>query len=139
MHTLPSVADVMDLSLPPPREEIRIGDLYPSLIYFDNELPPAQEAALTGGAAPPKPATIAMASAPPLRNVATLPSFFLPPPYGILDTVFDLPAMSGACHQLTAEVASLPNMVETQKEQELLLRALQHFKEELIDLTPSPQ
>ena len=43
------MADVMDFSLPPPREEIRMADLYPSLINFDDELPPAEEVALTRG------------------------------------------------------------------------------------------
>jgi hypothetical protein len=63
----------MDLSLPPLMEEIRMADLYPSLINFGNELLPAEEEALIGEVAPPKPATIALA--PLLRNVATLPSF----------------------------------------------------------------
>ena len=49
LSILPSVADVMDFSLPPPREEIRMADLYPSLINFDDELPPAEEVALTRG------------------------------------------------------------------------------------------
>jgi hypothetical protein len=70
-----------------------------------------------------------MASDPPLRNVATLLLFFPPPPYGILDAVFDLPAMSSACCQFTAEVESLCNMVETRKEQVQLLRALQQLED----------
>ena len=69
-----SVADVMEFSFPTPRYEIRIADIYPSLINFGNELLPAEEEALIGEVAPPKPATIALA--PLLRNVATLPSFF---------------------------------------------------------------
>ena len=71
----PSVIDVLDLSLPPFREEIRMADLYPSLINVDKELLPTEEAALTGEAAPPKPAPITLILAPPLRNVVTFPSF----------------------------------------------------------------
>ena len=90
MPTLPSVTDAIDLSLHPFREEIRMADLYPSLINFNDELPPNEEAALTKEAACcalghvlPKWASVALALAPPLRNVATLPSFFSPLPYGI--------------------------------------------------------
>ena len=49
LPTLPSVTDAIDLSLHPFREEIRMADLYPSLINFDDELPPAEEVALTRG------------------------------------------------------------------------------------------
>ena len=82
------MADVMDLSLPPPREEIRMTDLYPSLINFDNELLSAEEVALTGETSPPKLVTVSLVLAPLLRNVAILLSFFLPLPYGILDGAF---------------------------------------------------
>lgn len=41
-------ADVMDLFLSPLREETRMAGHYPSLIDFDNELPPAEESALIG-------------------------------------------------------------------------------------------
>ena len=34
--------------LPPPMEEIKMADLYPSLIDFDNELQPTEESALIG-------------------------------------------------------------------------------------------
>jgi hypothetical protein len=107
----PSVTDVMDLSLPPLREEIRMADPHPSLINIDKELVPAEVGSLRRGSSS-QPATIILTSAPPMRNVASLPSFFLPLPYGMLDVVFDLSAMTGASRQLTAEVASLCNMVE---------------------------
>jgi hypothetical protein len=101
----------MDLSLPPLREEIRMADPHPSLINIDKELVPAEVGSLRRGSSS-QPATIILTSAPPMRNVASLPSFFLPLPYGMLDVVFDLSAMTGASRQLTAEVASLCNMVE---------------------------
>lgn len=72
---------------------------------------------------------------PPLRGAAALLSFFPSLPYGTLDPVFDPAAMSGACPQLTADVAFLYHMVETEKEQVQLLRALQSLEVEVHDLT----
>jgi hypothetical protein len=131
------VADVMDLSLPPPRKELGwLTFIFPSLLLIMSCYP-AEEEALIEEAAPPKLAIVTLASGPPLRNVATLPSFFLPLPYGILDAVFDSSAMSGAPCQLTAEVASLCNMVDTQKDQAQLLRALQQLEDKWFNLIPS--
>jgi hypothetical protein len=118
---LPPLPPIMDLSLTPPREEIKTAKPYPSLIDLDNNLPPADEVTLEEEptryeleyyCGPPKAATIA----PPLRGAATLPSFFPPPPHGTLDAVFDPSVMSRAYHQLTADVTSMYNMVETWKE-----------------------
>ena len=99
IRDLSPLPSVKDLSLPPPREEIKMADLYLFLIDLDSKLPPANEATLEAEAAHyesecyrdlPKAATIGLAFSPPLRGTATLPSFFPPPPYGTLDAVFEI-------------------------------------------------
>lgn len=48
---LPPLLLIKDISLPPPREEIKMAGLYPSLIDLDSEMPPANEETLAEEAA----------------------------------------------------------------------------------------
>jgi hypothetical protein len=111
---LPPLSATENLSLTPPREQIKIADPYPSLINLDNDLLLLQSA--QNGHNRPN-------LSPSTERCCHTPVSLPPLPYGTLDAIFDQP-VSSALHQLIADAASLLHMVETWKEQVQALRAL---------------